>query len=138
MTQRSESNASPNCEDFSSVVASYISNVSRMKTIREEMKKIRSSQEQLEAAIISYMETKSLDVCRISSGPETGELCTTTKKSKAQLKREQQVAFIAEFFENQGIEFQEGTASTKADELFDNMQKQRPQTEKKALILRKK
>lgn len=132
------SSESASCDDFSSVVSSYIANVNRMKILREEMKKIKTSQEQLEAAIISYMDTKSLDKCRINSGNECGELCTTTKKSKAQLKRDEQVAFIAEFFDNNGIEFDEGTSSTKADELINNMQNKRPQSERKGLVLRKK
>ena len=68
---------------------------------------------------------------------ECGELCATLKRSRPNLKRDQQIHHIAEFFDTNRIEFQEGTSSTKADELYDSLQKQREQTTKKALILKK-
>ena len=127
----------PNCSDFAQVVKKYIENHNRTKACREEMKALKAEQDELQASIIAYMETKDLDVCKINNGSECGELATTTKRSRSTLKREQQVAQIASFFDVNNIEFQSGTTSTKADELYDTMQKSREQTSKKGLVLRK-
>ena len=131
------SESSPECNDFATVVKAYILNVNRTKELRAQMKALRIQNEEMSATILAFMETKSLDVCKINNGSECGELCATIKKSRANLKRDQQIHHIAEFFELNKVEFLEGTSSTKADELYDSLQKNREQTIKKALVLRK-
>lgn len=125
------------CNDFASIVKAYISNVNDAKEYREKLKKLKSKQEELSATILAFMETRSLDVCKINNGNECGELCARVKKSRSSLKRDQQINYIAEFFDKNNIEFDNGTSSTKADELYDALQNQREHTTKKALVLRK-
>ena len=127
----------PECNDFATIVKAYIINVNQTKELKAQMKTLRAKNDELSATILAFMETKSLDVCKINNGSECGELCATVKRSRPNLKRDQQISHIAEFFDAQRIEFQDGTSSTKADELYDVLQKNREQNTKKALVLRK-
>ena len=125
------------CSDFASVVKKYMENDLRIQTLRRELKQLRAAQTEMSTVILKYMETKKLDVCRVTSGNDSGEICTVTKKSRPNLKRDEQVAFIAAFFDDNGIEFNDGTSSTKADELYTNMNNKRQYNSSKGITLRR-
>lgn len=126
----------PDCSDFSTVVGKYVECLSRIKTLREEMKDLRAKLSDYEKIIVNYMETKALDICRITKDGESGQLCVSKGKSTKGVKRDTAVAEIAQFFDENRVEFDSGNHSTKADELWGRVQNTRETHQKKGLKLK--
>lgn len=126
----------PECEDFASVVGTFVANLNRVKALQSELKELRQKQAELQKIIIAYMETQSLDVCRINKDGESGQLSVNNSKSTKGVKRDSAVAEIAHFFEEHRCEFESGNVSTKADELWGRVQETREVQQRKKLSLR--
>ena len=125
----------PPCDDFAAVVKEYLQHNTRLKQIRKETKSIRERMQALKGAIISYMETKELDVCRINQNGESGQLAVRVCKSTRGIKRNNAVHEIATWLDENNIAFENGTSSTKAEEVWSRVQGSRETMEKKDVRL---
>lgn len=125
----------PPCDDFAAIVKEYLQNHTRLKGIRKESKALRERMAQLKAGIISYMEQKELDVCRINQNGESGQLAVRICKSTRAVKNNAAIQEIATWLDDNHISFPNGTSSTKADELWSRVQATRESTTKKDIRL---
>lgn len=125
----------PPCEDFAAVVKEYLQLHTRAKAIRQEGKTVRERMESLKQGIISYMEQKELDVCRINQNGESGSLAVRVCKSTKSLRNNSAVQEIASWFDENEISFSNGTSSTKADEIWSRVQSTRESKTRKDIRL---
>lgn len=128
--------ATPECEDFATVVGKYVETMAHIKNLSGQLKEQRAKLADFEKVIVAYMENKSLDVCRINKDGESGQLSVSKNKSTKGVKRDSAVSEIATFFDENRVEFQQGNHSTKADELWTRVQNTRETNQKKSLKLR--
>ena len=125
----------PPCDDFAAVVKEYLQSNTKLKEIRKQSKVLRERMETLKTAIINYMETKELDVCRINQNGESGQLAVRVCKSTRGIKRNNAVTEIASWLDENNVNFDNGTSSTKAEEVWARVQNSRETTEKKDVRL---
>lgn len=123
------------CDDFAAVVKEYLQCNTKLKELRKQTKAVRERMQSLKTGIINYMETKELDVCRINQNGESGQLAVRVSKSTRGIKRNSAVNEIASWLDEHRIAFDNGTSSTKAEEVWARVQSSRETTEKKDVRL---